>query len=256
MIPLFLLRLIAGLAVTWCVLPRRQITSGFFRIQMLVTLGLSVLAFLMLGAGSAEEGAPGLWEQTFARGVLLLLAVGSFLGSVLWTLERRHSAFIVTVMVAVVSAGLLATVEAVSPHPKCLGIASGLSAAWLVGGVLCAMLLGHWYLTATGMPLAPLQTAIRLAIVASAVRIAIVGLAVVLADPEVQRSLVSSHLVWTLLRGLAGLFAPLALNVMALRTLLYRNTQAATGVLFAASVLVFIGESAALLLTSELKWPL
>ena len=47
MVPVFALRLIFGMSLTWCVM-REQVTSGFFRIQMLVTLGLGVLATLTL----------------------------------------------------------------------------------------------------------------------------------------------------------------------------------------------------------------
>ena len=43
---------------------------------------------------------------------------------------------------------------------------------------------------------------------------------------------------------------------MTLRILRYRNTQAATGVLFAAVILSFIGEMSAALLAGELQRPL
>jgi hypothetical protein len=36
----------------------------------------------------------------------------------------------------------------------------------------------------------------------------------------------------------------------------YRNTQSATGVLFAAVILVFIGETTAAVLSRDLKWPM
>jgi len=41
-----------------------------------------------------------------------------------------------------------------------------------------------------------------------------------------------------------------------LRILKYRNTQSATGVLFAAVILAFIGETTAALLFREFHWPL
>ena len=58
------------------------------------------------------------------------------------------------------------------------------------------------------------------------------------------------------MRWLAGILGPLAIAVMAIRILRYRNTQAATGVLFAGVILVFIGEMAAALLYAELRVPL
>ena len=46
MIAQFALRLICGMSLMWAIMPRRQVTSGFFRIQMLVVMGLGVLATL------------------------------------------------------------------------------------------------------------------------------------------------------------------------------------------------------------------
>ena len=43
---------------------------------------------------------------------------------------------------------------------------------------------------------------------------------------------------------------------MTIRILRYRNTQAATGVLFAGVILVFLGEMSAALLLAELRHPL
>jgi hypothetical protein len=60
---------------------------------------------------------------------------------------------------------------------------------------------------------------------------------------------------WFALRWLAGILGPLVLCGMTLRILRYRNTQAATGVLFAAVILSFIGEMSAALLAAELHRP-
>ena len=60
----------------------------------------------------------------------------------------------------------------------------------------------------------------------------------------------------SVLRWLAGILGPLVISIMAVRILRYRNTQAATGVLFAGVILTFIGEMSAALLYSELHVPL
>jgi hypothetical protein len=62
--------------------------------------------------------------------------------------------------------------------------------------------------------------------------------------------------MWLALRWAAGVAAPAVLFVMVRRILRYRNTQAATGVLFVAVILTFIGEMTALLLEHELRRPL
>lgn len=255
MIPQFALRLIVGLSLTWCLLPRRLITSGFFRIQLLVTLGLSVLVFLTAGQ----------WEELETQGLTILqvgmvaAALGSFVGSVLWTLERRRGGAIVCYLVAGLSALTLAWLQVAAAGervPGWLAVLDGLSGAWVLGGLTGAMLLGHWYLTATGMSLTPLQHGVRLAQAAVALRLIVAVAGVMTASEGVQEAVVHQQFIWTLLRWLAGLAGPLVLVLMTPGTLKYRNTQSATGVLFAAVILAFIGEAAALLLRRELGWVL
>jgi hypothetical protein len=62
--------------------------------------------------------------------------------------------------------------------------------------------------------------------------------------------------MWLVLRWLAGIVAPLVLAVMVWRILRYRNTQAATGVLFVGVIVTFIGELSATLVSQELRLPL
>jgi hypothetical protein len=63
-------------------------------------------------------------------------------------------------------------------------------------------------------------------------------------------------LMWLVLRWLAGIVAPLVLALMVWRILRYRNTQAATGVLFVGVIVTFIGELSATLVSRELHLPL
>jgi hypothetical protein len=102
------------------------------------------------------------------------------------------------------------------------------------------------------MPLAPLcrlnqalgvATLFRLAVSAAAF---FVGMAA-LTD--------STYWIWLALRWLAGILGPLAACVMVHRILRYRNTQAATGVLFVAVILTFIGELTADLLQRAVHVP-
>lgn len=256
MIPQFALRLIVGLSLTWLLLPRRQITSGFFRIQFLVTLGFNVLVALTApqwdGLGEGDS-------LTWVRWGAIAGAIASFVGSVLWTLERRWGGTVAGVLVFGMATATLLLPPAVglpSAAPLWLRVLSSFSGAWIVGGLTGAMLLGHWYLTATGMPLQPLQSAARLAQFAAVTQLGAALLAMALAPSEIRASLADSQFVWTLLRWLAGVLGPLLLAWMTPGTLKYRNTQSATGVLFAGVILTFIGQAAALLLLRELDWPL
>ena len=107
MISQFALRLICGMAFTWCVMPRDRVTCGFFRIQMLVALGLSVLAVLTcaqldtLTDGRAWLSVAGCRALCAATGAL------AFTGSVIWTLARRRAGAVVAYVLAVLAAGTL-----------------------------------------------------------------------------------------------------------------------------------------------------
>ena len=48
MIESFVLKLVTGIALMWLLMPRKEVTDGFFRIQMLVALGLCVLLVLVI----------------------------------------------------------------------------------------------------------------------------------------------------------------------------------------------------------------
>src|SRR6185436_15804561 len=83
----FAIRLIAGIA-GWCCLfsaPRHRVVSPLFRIQMLLVLGLGVVA------GLAGPRADLMWAAA--------LCVPAFIGSVLWLLERRRAGRIAFVLI-------------------------------------------------------------------------------------------------------------------------------------------------------------
>jgi hypothetical protein len=249
MIPLFTLRLLFGMSLTWCLAPVAQITSGFFRIQMLVALGLSVLSWLT--AGQLFSGEEGIAVVPPWFSLLLILAAGiSFLGSVLWTLERRVGGFRCALLLNLLSALLVAVTAVRLPEGGWQAVqqlGTALSSGWLIGGTTTAMLLGHWYLTATGMSLQPLIRLNQLFAAAATVRLlfslwALTGVNWSLLD--------ATSSAWLLLRW-AGIFGPLITAGLVVRILRYRNTQSATGVLYAATILVFMGEMAATLLKTS-----
>ena len=93
MIAQFALRLICGMSLMWALMPRRQVTSGFFRIQMLLVMSLGVLATLTIESGTGHNpyvSVPKL-SETWAWRLSTLIALAGFSGSVWWTLERRKA---------------------------------------------------------------------------------------------------------------------------------------------------------------------
>jgi hypothetical protein len=237
----FALRLICGMSLMLCVMPRKDVPSAFFRIMLLVVLGLAALFALT---------SPAMTWWGIAIGVV------AFIGSVVWLLERRKAGIVAIGLVLVLSlcaACLVSTASlAGSTHGDWLPRLSALASSGTLGAAMTGMLLGHRYLTAPGMPLAPLirmNAGLGLAAVIRCL-VSLAGLAMgigLLAE--------STYWIWLALRWLAGILGPGAACIMVHRILRYRNTQAATGVLFVAVILTFIGELTADLLQRALGVP-
>lgn len=253
MIAQFALLLMLGMSLMWALMPRARVTSGFFRIQMMIAMGLGVLAILALGQLTSTSGQsiPDQWilGARIAAGVA---ALTGYVGSVLWMLDRRMPGTVCCF--AILAASLTALILSVGGFGSGgLLLVSHLSTAAVLGGAVTGMLLGHWYLTAPTMSIEPLKRLSLYFGIAVVVRL-IVSIA---AWSMAGQGLMDGTLwTWFALRWLAGIIGPLVIAVMALQILRYRNTQAATGVLFAGVILTFIGEMSAALLYYELHVPL
>ena len=243
MIPEFALRLICGLSLIWCLAPRKDITSGYFRIQMLIVLGLSVLMGLTASQFPSFAGKRVAFEQSIIMKATTL-GILAFLGSFFWTLERRTAGGIVCFVIATLST--LAVIDLTDGSASSeisfsalQNASNSMSSAFLFGSVTAAMLLGHWYLTATGMKLAPMIRLNQYFLAAVLIRIVVAGMMLATGDA------MNLKINWVLLAlRWAGLIGPFILSVLTISTLRYRNTQSATGVLYAATILVFMGEMA------------
>jgi hypothetical protein len=243
----FLLRLAFGLAVGMGITSSRQVTSGFFRNHLYVTLGLTTLAAIVLAKMSAIQ----MW-------LAIAAAALSYVGSVAWLYEspRFGKPLIWLVALACVVAAILNQPGSTTPlHSPLWSSASVVTSGLVLGITFASMLLGHWYLNAPGMELAPLQRLLVAAAVAIIAQILVVGAGLV-AEIGVRPSVTASWLLFVLLRWSFGLCGVLALLWMARRTLAIPNTQSATGILYVAVLGVFIGELTGLLLSAESAFPL
>jgi len=257
MIAQFALRLICGMSATWCLMPRAEVTCGFFRIQMLATMGLAVLAMLALLTSSSTEGVESILKPAILAGLSVAVAMTSYVGSIVWMLARRKvGGFLAALVFGLSTVGLLGLISRAAfdrPVQGVLTIGSELAAAGILGGAVTAMLLGHWYLTAPMMKLRPFEVLSRAFAAAVLVRGGFAMASLLMID---QSAPSTTQVIWLSMRWTAGILFPLILAILVPRTLRYRNTQAATGVLFAGVILVFIGESAAAVLSRDLHWPL
>jgi hypothetical protein len=222
---------------------------------MLVTLGMSVLAALTLGRMAGDVGRqPPLMSQQTSIGLCIVLAVASFFGSVMWTLERRRAgarfAWLIACLSLVVLLGSSPRLGSLTNVSEQMRLLSDVSSAVLLGGAMTSMLLGHWYLTAPMMSIEPLKRLTWYFGGSGLLRLLVSGVGLALAWGMIGND---THRLWLALRWAAGVIGPLVVFVMVWRILKYKNTQAATGVLFVGVILTFIGEMTGSLLYLELS---
>ena len=254
----FIFRITFGVALAMAITPSRLVTSGFYRIHLWVLMGANVFASLILF--TSEQPVP---DPVMPLLSMLVpgLAVASYLGSVAWLYERPQvgRGFLVVITVS----GLLAAGCSQSWENEAGSLATLLLAAdvltsgLLLGSVLTAMLLGHWYLNTPSMQLAPLKRLLLLLFAGLALRMLICGSSLILelGQPEAAAWGIRT---WSIIsfRWLAGLVGTLVLTLLTWQTLKVPNTQSATGILYAAVILTFLGELVSQLLGVDMHYPL
>ena len=254
----FLFRLTFGVAAAMGVTPSGQVTSGFFRINLWVLMGLLTLAALQHSPPypKTADGAIQLWLFALAG----TAAFGSYLGSVLWMFDQpRAGKTAIWLVAGLALAGTLMPLTITATGPTAFHIADRVTGGLLLGLVTTAMLLGHWYLNSPTMKLAPLQRLVVLLAAAVIARALVCGGGTALEFMQQttrQDSELTTWWVFIALRWLAGIVGVLGLARLTWLTLKIPNTQSATGLLYAAVILAFIGELTSQLLSAEARYPL
>lgn len=228
----FLCRLGWGMAVALCLTPTAVVPAGFFRVNLLVVLGLATFAALLAGT---QGGPPG-W--LLAGG-----AVAAWCGSIAWYGQRIGAGRVC----CLVTAMLLAAATTILA-PASFATAGGrLVSGAVLGLTMHAMLLGHWYLNAPGMRVDVLRRTIDQTLLVWGLQL--VGVVLVSLMPA-EPTPTAGQTVWafTALRWLAGIIGLPVLLVMARKTLDIPNTQSATGILYVACLAVILGELTAQLI--------
>lgn len=249
MLTLFLIRLSCGMAWAAALLHRRDVATEYFRILLLVMLGLLVLAGL---------SAPG--YSTSSLSTMTYIAAGvAFYGSILWQLQHRFAGAVAIWVLVLLTTGGMAMCTVYDPKlvgndllQRSLHLLGDVAAAGTLGICFNAMLLGHRYLTAPGMPLRPLHQMNNMLAAAVVLRAVVSATQWFVFAP----TLGPMHVSWLALRWLAGIVGPAIAVLMVVGILKHRNTQSATGVLFAAVILTFIGELTGDLLRADLRMSL
>lgn len=254
----FLCRFGWGLSVALVLTPSSLVPAGFFRVNMLVVLGIATFAALLCGQ---VLPAPGWLLPTVA-------AVTAWMASIAWFAERTRPGIVLCVITALLLAAATAVVQVapvghggsgvgdwtaswtVDGASSWLHVGSALLSGLVTGLTVHAMLLGHWYLNAPGMRVDVLRRMIDVALVAWAVQL-VVAAATSLPTGPLAAGPTGSPTTMALvsLRWLAGLAGLPVLLWLSRKTLDIPNTQSATGILYVACLAAILGELTAQLLS-------
>lgn len=241
----FSAQLAFGMGLALLTVSPTQVRSGFFRIHLWIMMGLSLLAGLILFPAATTE------VRAAAIGAVIL----SYFAAVGWLYERTVWGWIATTLAILAQFILFA--RGVRPGSAAAGAAwgtggvpwEGLASGALLGFTVTAMLLGHWYLNVPGMRLAPLRKLLVGIFVTLAIRAALeLGHGLPAGVDAGTWNWEGGSMIG--LRWIAGILGTGCLTAMAWQTLKIPNTQSATGILYVAVILVFLGELSARLLWS------
>lgn len=238
----FAIRLAGGLAFALLLTPWRLIPPAYFRTMSLVLLGIAVLAAVDTGWHS---------QGSLALFAAIAVAVLAYAAAVAWGLGFAHIGLGSFLAIALTEAlTLISTHAPTRLGPSSTGfltIASPLASGFLLGSALAAMLLGHHYLTAPAMSIDPLKRLIALTATALVLRalLAAAGLVLAFGPGSIATSHSTELPLLLAMRWVVGLAAPALAVFLAWRTALIRSTQSATGILYAGSTLILLGELAA-----------
>ncbi|HUY31800.1 MAG TPA: hypothetical protein VMV69_03400 [Pirellulales bacterium] len=245
----FVLRLVFGTSLAMACTPSKLVAGGYYRNNLYILLGLNSLAVLVAWAVPGE--GPPLWPP-------LVAAVASYVGAICWLYEKPWPGTAALVLIAATTlagAWLSGAPGASAPLMlRALAVLDPLVGGLVLGLTFAAMLLGHWYLNAPGMALAPLKRLVLAMFAAVVVRsaLAALGLGLELTDVGFDRG----RWLFVALRWLAGLFGAGGVAVATWQTLKIPNTQSATGILYVGVIGTFLGELMSQLLSSETTYPL
>lgn len=252
----FLLRLATGLAVAMFLTSARSVTSGFFRIQSWVLMGLGTFASLIIYSQSARCESAQYESAGLAIGLSVAAAVTSYISAVVWMYESKVAGKVALALVALllILAGNFSDPSSHGRSPILDNLDFG-TGAMLLGSFLSAMLLGHWYLNFPGMQLAPLKKLVLLCGASVVVRSLFSAYGIT--QLWLLGNMPNSTIDWCFLvfRWLAGFVGPGVMAWLAWETLKVPNTQSATGILYAALTLTFLGELTSQLLSRGLPLP-
>jgi hypothetical protein len=233
----------------------KEMGAMFFRLISMLSIILLAFAFWAKPFANLVFATPFAAASPVAGQIATLLLLSAFfLILTVFLLNRGGKAFAALALLAGLAAmaNLPFTFPNVSTAPAWMLSGSFISSALLLGSVLGTMITGHWYLVNHKLTLRPLQITTWVFIGLAILRTVLVFANVFILSGSSQSTLAvtarglldfsaSGILFWA--RVGFGLAAPLLFGWMIWSSVKVKNTQSATGILYATIVLVLVGET-------------
>ena len=253
----FLILLAAGIMLAAAISDPRQVTLQWLRLCGILALSMAALSLFFFTRRTAPLVHRAFTLSLYSATVAAILAQLALAQTARRTAQRISAALAAIAGIAA-AISLLYPVTPSLPRsvilPSLLLFTSGIAA--MTGLCLMDMLLGHAYLTASRMGIAPF---LRLNLwLAGAIGFRFASAAMIAPSLHARHP---TYLFWgkyglyIFTRWLVGLVVPAVFAYMAHDCIRRRSTQSATGILYVAGVLVFIGELLALYLVTETGLP-
>lgn len=236
-----------GIALNLLLIPLDKLGRGFFSFHV----GLSLI-FEIAALALDRHREVWLTHAPFLAALVVLFLLFQFR-------KLRHTPKILNAAAAM---GILTIV--ISVLRSGAAPVSGLimiSSAAVLGAVLVAMNLGHWYLVIRGLPFELLGKANRFFMYSLFARIACIACGGVIAMDAWKAMFAGAQPLWDTTLFLTvrvgfGLVAPVILAWMVGECVKIRSNQSATGILYVAVVFVLIGELSGIYFLLEKGVPL
>jgi len=247
----FLILLAGGIMLAAAVSNPREVTLQWLRLGGITALSACGLAGFFFFR-----------RDPIDRAVLQAILIGATAAAVLgqlafvqiaWRRTQRFLSAMAFAVSVIAAAKLLGVADGL---PMLLALVAVAGVAAMTGLTLMDMLLGHAYLTASKMTIAPflrLNLGVAVAMLVRTVCAVVVTMLVQHWHPVEMLWGIQGLLIGT--RWLVGLLVPAVFIYMAHDCIKRRSTQSATGILYVAGVLIFIGEIIALNLVRETGLP-
>lgn len=255
MLPTFLAQLAAGSAIAVSIGELGKVNWRYVRLMAIVSLAIAVLATLLVVRESLLENAIGRLSTLIALGVACLCgciwlfvnaAQGESIRPIqrLWPMLFGLAAMAGAILLAIGPDVVLAEGETSFPLNRAIAAISIVLGAGLLGFATSAMLLGHRYLTDTGMPISPLRkmTLAYLSLVTARVLWVIAASYPLWSGSFAPRGGYMWFWLMITVRFGVGLVGTAVFAWMIWDCVKRRATQSATAIFYLSMIFIFLGE--------------